>query len=292
LNTLLPVLAAGLLFVSVNCTTGMPRGQKIVRFDNSEIDESSGLARSRQFRDVLWTLNDSGDTARIFAVTHSGHELAEIQVLGAVNVDWETFAIDDSGHLWIGDVGNNLNNRRDLTVYRIPEPNPRASSRQVEADRVIHVRYPDQTGFPDPANMNFDAEALFFTRGHLYLLTKHRSDHRSALYRFPSLESGDVVLERLSDFDTVDSMVTGADTTPDGKYLAIISYYRMYIFERPADSDDYLANPPVKVIRFANKVTQQCESVAWEGDSLIFTNEQMEIHRIDHVFSPEVTQYP
>ena len=36
--------------------------------------------------------------------------------------DWEDIAIDDAGHLFIGDIGNNDARRDELAVYQIDEP--------------------------------------------------------------------------------------------------------------------------------------------------------------------------
>ena len=86
-------------------------------------------------------------------------------------------------------------------------------------------------------------------------------------------------------------MVTGAAASPDGRYLAVLTYLRLYVFERPSDSDDYLSQP-VKTIEFDTDVTQQCEGVTWDEGHIYFTNEQAEIHRIDGPLSREVTHYP
>ena len=36
-----------------------------------------------------------------------------------LNVDWEDIALSDQGILYIGDIGNNFNWRKDLGIYRI-----------------------------------------------------------------------------------------------------------------------------------------------------------------------------
>jgi hypothetical protein len=44
--------------------------------ENVELDELSGLAASVRHADVLYGLNDSGDSSRIFALSRTGANLA------------------------------------------------------------------------------------------------------------------------------------------------------------------------------------------------------------------------
>jgi hypothetical protein len=62
-----------------------------------------------------------------------------IQIEGTVNIDWEDIAIDGDT-LYIADVGNNANARRDLAVYAVKEPNPEATL-QAHALKRIPVAY-------------------------------------------------------------------------------------------------------------------------------------------------------
>lgn len=59
-----------------------------------QINEASGLAASRLHPGVLYTHNDSGDRARIFALdSEDGRMLAQYQVLPADHHDWEDMAV-------------------------------------------------------------------------------------------------------------------------------------------------------------------------------------------------------
>ena len=69
------------------------------------------------------------------------------------------------------------------------EPDPRASGDDlaVPAERRLRFRYPDLPYPPPEHRRNYDSESLFWTGGQLYLLTKHRSDTKTRLWRLPSL---------------------------------------------------------------------------------------------------------
>ena len=243
------------------------------------IDECSGIARSRQHAGVFWVHNDSGDSARFFAIDARGALLAEYALDGARNVDWEDLTVDDAGRLYFGDFGNNRNKRRDLVVYVCAEPAP-----PTHAGPVLHVplvarlpfRYPDQAAFPDSAHFNFDCEAMFWNAGKLYLLTKHRSDIRTTLYRLdPAQENREQVVERLGECD-IGSPVTAADCTPDGKLVAVLSYQYIHLFDAPPQGDNFLAGRAHATLIEG----RQCEGLCFDRDRIVFTNEQSEIYRV------------
>ena len=204
------------------------------RITAPEIDECSGLERSRRYPGVFWVHNDSGDEARIFAIDSHANFICEVQVEGARNVDWEDIASDESGQLYIGDCGNNRNRRQDLLVYVIDEPDPATAVKgrlRVPVKRRLPFRYADQRQFPDSTQLNFDCEAIYWRDGGVYLLTKHRSDLRTALYRLDPNDTRQQVLARLGDAE-VQSPVTAADLSADGSLLAVLSYQYILLFDR------------------------------------------------------------
>ncbi|MFQ5865530.1 MAG: hypothetical protein ACE5IW_09910 [bacterium] len=256
------------------------------RFTEKAIDESSGFVKSRQFENVFWTHNDSGDKARIFATTAKGKLIRQIWIPAAKNIDWEDIAVDDSGHLIIGDFGNNMNKRKDLTIYVVEEPNPYESNYAKVVKRVP-FQFPDQRDFPDPSCMNFDCEATFWANGHLYLLTKHRSDRKTKLYRFGSLESSQrQTLTVVGELD-IDSAVTAADISSDGKHLLVLCYEYIYLFEKPEDSDNYLAGTSKRILLEG----RSSEGVCFDGSDILFTNEQSEIYRLPVSYFDQYSTY-
>lgn len=269
----------------------------VVKIDSTEIAEGSGLVASRQHEGVFWTHNDSGDSPRFFAVDGGGRVLGEWRVSGARNQDWEAVTLDDSGHLYLGDIGNNANARRDLAVYVVREPDPAGGGGEIAVLRRLRYRFPDLPYPPPPNRRNYDAEALFWHQDALYLLSKHRSNTQTQLYRFPSLtDEAEQVLEPLGEpFDTKESglprggMVTAADLTEDGTRLAVLTYHHLFVFDDPATLQ--LSSLRSKT-RLLPAVSLQCEGLAWDGDDLVFSNEQGFLHRLAGARSGLGPTYP
>lgn len=94
------------------------------QLQNPSLTEVSGLAASRINPEVLFAINDSGNSATLYALSESGEHLAQWPVQ-ARNRDWEDLATlrhDNVDYLVIGDTGDNLQLRAKSTLYLIPEP--------------------------------------------------------------------------------------------------------------------------------------------------------------------------
>ncbi len=282
---------------------GRPGRWTVHRIASEEIREASGLVMSRSHPGVFWTHNDSGDSPRIFAITPRGEVIATFAVEGALHRDWEAIAADDAGHLYLADFGNNGNARRDLVVYRVSEPDPFVDSGNIRVDLTLPFRYADQEAFPQWGSWNFDAEALFWMEGALYIFTKHRSDQSTQLYRLPvEPGSGEAVLEPLGRFDLIEGWprpfdlmgnVTGADLHADGQLLALLSYRSLYLFAR--EPDDARLFRQVRRIHLRTRRTRMVEGVAWDGDDVIIVNEQRYLFRIPDLRSlpsSQLESYP
>ena len=269
------------------------------RIDDDAIRESSGLVRSRVHEGVFWTHNDSGDLPRIFAIDREGHRLAEYAIEGAQHRDWEDIAVDDRGHLYIADVGNNANTRRDLAVYVVAEPSDPRRSGVIPVEATLRFRYAEQRAFPDDDDFNYDSEAVLYWDGALFLFTKHRSDTRTRLYRLPvegAAGEEEVALERLAEIDLGGSTsrllgnTTGADISPDGRWVALLTYRCVYLYERHGPMP--WPSGPVARILLDPRRTRQVEGVAWDDGALLIGNEQRRLFRIADPFAPWLWRYP
>ena len=201
--------------------------------------ENSGIVKSRNHKDVYWMQNDSGDEPRIYAVNRKGEvygaeryeDLTGVYIGGAINVDWEDIAVDDSGNILIADVGNNCNCRKDLVIYVVPEPRPEAG--RTPYLRKLFFEYPDQYNFPAPSgDFNYDCEGIFTVGDTIYILSKNRSDSFAKLYKLKDPKEGKInKLKYIGRFD-VHGKSTASDTTVDGLQLIITTYDLIWHFKR------------------------------------------------------------
>lgn len=222
-----------------------------------EVTEASGLVASWDNTGTgatgpWWTHNDSGASARIYAIDGTGRLLATVELVGAENRDWEDIAIGPPAieggrpQLYVGDIGNNKamlkdpSARKSVRIYRLDEPVvPAAPPADGSAPPVLtapvttfSLRYPDQP---------YDAESLLIdpVKGDIWIITKDwgRSG-KSMVFRMPKaasitegtsidmLPAGEIPLKP-------NTLVTGADVTRDGSMVAVRSYGGVALYRRP-----------------------------------------------------------
>jgi hypothetical protein len=248
---------------------------QIGRINHPRITESSGVVASRQFPGVLWTHNDGGGYKKqvLYAITREGKFTGEFRVGGALLQDWEDIAIDGQKHLFIGDIGNNDAKRNELAVYQIDEPDPK-SSRPIEVTRAWRLHFPKAP---------FDCESLFVWDGFGYVISKVFNDRRAEIYRFPLVEQKDpFVLEPVARLK-IESPVTGADISADGKLLGIVCKAGAFVY--PIDGAP--ASAAHQKPWFRKFTHQHIESCCFVPDGLLATSESREIYLFtDEQFHP------
>lgn len=235
---------------------------QVGRLGEPALRESSGVVPSAA-TNLYWTHND-GDSGVLFLIRPTGETLARVTVGGGAIADWEDLARDDSGNLYVGDIGNNMALRRELRVHRIPEP-PTAQSRgTVSITKTWRLRFPGKA---------FDCEGLFVWQEHGYVVSKVFNDQRAAIYRFP-LNSTEAVmtLEQVTDLP-VTSPVTGADLSADGKTLALVTRSGAYLFQVDGDLNRAGAVRP----RFASFREGQIEGCCLVAEGLLAVSEKREV---------------
>ena len=257
---------------------------------NPALVEISGLAWSRRDRNLLWANNDSGDSARLFALGLDGSDRGTVVVDGAAAIDWEDIALQRGPKkvnvLWAGDIGDNAAGRSAIVVYRFPEPPaPGAGATTTVTADAITLRYADQP---------HDAEAMLVDdrSGDLVIVTKEPQEP-AGVYRgrAKELKPGALVtLERVGDltlppdeglaglvaqlgaFGGLASRITAADASGAGKVAAVRSYGGVALFPWPkgASLADALAATGCAAPAPADPAHPQGEAVALSPDGRAF----------------------
>ena len=249
------------------------------------VPECSALWLSPSQPGLFWTLSDSSAKPVISPIRADGSLIitpkgtwGAVTLKGATNVDWEAITGDTSGNMVVGDVGNNVSRRKELAFYLFKEPVP--GDTEVAVVRKVTFAWPDQTAFPDP-ELAHDCEAMFMLRGKLYLLTKHRRDTLTDLWRADIPPVGDrATLTKLARFD-VGGMVTDACVSPDQKRLAILTYRNVWVFDVPGVGEDFFRAPALHAPISPPTLSWQVEACSWVDNGHLFLgSEQGDLFRI------------
>lgn len=271
-----------------SCPTWGP-AQNAGLLGDPELVELSGLAASWVHPGVLWAHNDSGDTARFFALTETGAARGRFSLPGVAARDFEDVAVGpcpQGSCVYLADFGDNLTVRDDTTLYRVAEP-------ALDADAglaAVPVSF-ERFDFAYPSGLHHNAEALVVHpgSGDVYVLTKHGTGIKSRVYRFPQPlnPAGKVTLEFVAELPVPasgDLPLSGADLSPCGGQLLLRMYNRVVELALPrGQSFEAIFTQAPRAL--PTPIEPQGEAVAWRRDGRAFftasEGSAQQLHRVD-----------
>lgn len=252
---------------------------------DQQLNEISGIAASKRFKDVFWVIDDGGNAPNLYAIDAYGIRKATVTV-DVQKTDWEdisTVDLNGTSYLVVADIGDNGGLRKTLQLHLIEEPHTLANER-VRPFRSIAFKYPDGP---------HDAEALSVDNRtkQAILVTKKRKP--PMVFSIPVNAASDnvVTAKRLGDAHHVpaateqelrdrprlaphDHQVTAASIAPDRRSIALMTYRYLLIYPRAQDESwsQALRNEPV--IRVL-PIIPQAEAMTYtrDGGSVMVTGE-------------------
>lgn len=174
-----------------------PKNQETVKTDElktefslpKKLKEVSGMAIS-QDQKTIWAIEDAGNKNVVYGLDLKGNLIADVLVVNADNNDWEDITKDNAGNIYIGDFGNNENDRQNLSILKLDLKSETQKSAKVIQTTKFH--YEGQTEFPPKkSNLLYDCEAFVEKDGNFYLFTKNRSkgfDGTFLVFQIPNKE--------------------------------------------------------------------------------------------------------
>ncbi len=208
------------------------RAPKEFVLKTARIDEASGIVRSILNEGILWTHNDSGGEASLYAIDTQGNLIATLQLPGIKNRDWEDIAIykepkSGESYLYVGEIGDNSARYPSVFVYKVPEPlfTDADSIYTAQSVEKIEITYEDGAR---------DAEALFIDphNADIYIISKR--EEQVGLYRVQAPDSKKPN-KAVKTATLPLSWVTAADISPDGKKLLVKTYTSIWQYKLKRD---------------------------------------------------------
>ncbi len=227
--------------------------QVVCRLSDPRITESSGLALSRTYDDLAYTINDSGNAPLIFAIDmKTGNTVGTTRVEGGTLRDTEALAIDHEGVLWVADTGDNFERRDDVALYAVPE--------QGRGDHTVRAkRFPIRY---DSGSPNVEALLVHPVTGAKVLVSKALLT--GTIYRLPVKLSTQHANLAVAQKGGAPAMITDSTYTTDGKYAVLRNYTSMYLVDSTNGAIlNYAPTPKQK----------QGETITAEPDALVIGSE-------------------
>jgi hypothetical protein len=225
---------------------------------------------------LVYALEDSGNSNKIYALNPEGKLEKTITITNAENVDWEDITKDKNDNLYIGDFGNNDNERKDLCIYKVNKTE--LNNENAIAEYKISFSYPEQNEFPpSKKQMFYDVEGFFEYQNYFYLFTKNRSkgfDGTAFIYKVPNAP-GIQKATKIGEFKTCDNynhcVLTSATISPDDKKVVLLSHDKIVLFENfQGDSFHKGTQTEISLSHFSQK-----ESVVFkDNNTLLIADEK------------------
>jgi hypothetical protein len=240
-----------------------------------EIPETSGLAVSRRNPGLLWSHNDSGSAAVLFALDGAGMVRGRVR-LPIRTRDWEDVSSAPCGSdacLYIADIGDNRAARREIQIYRVLEPAP------VDAETA-----PPQLFTATYADGPHNAEAMFVIGADLFIITRDRT---GGVYRadLTTTKSRELKLRHAGTLGL--AAVTDAEPSRDEKSVVVRTSHEA-VFYRTADLIHGTAVPYLRVPLDGLREPQG-EGVALDGNMLHLSSEGRPWNRAGRLVSLSCT---
>ncbi len=206
------------------------------------LTEISGIHVGVRNPGIWWVHNDSGDTARVFALDGTGAVRGTYSLTGASAVDWEDITIvagttPGSGAIYAADIGDNPLTRTELRLYRVAEPavpaTGPAATEALGGVETLHLTYPDGP---------HDAETFMIDpiTGDVIIVTKLLFGGTVGVYRAagPLAAGSTTQLTKVADLTYpagLANAVTGGDVAADGSAVVIRTYGAVRVYNRSKD---------------------------------------------------------
>jgi hypothetical protein len=238
------------------------------------LEENSGIVTLKD--STVWIIEDNGNKDDVYKVDFRGNILKSFEVKNAKNKDWEDLAKDKNDNVYIADIGNNDNTRKDLVVYKLPNPETEPGDK-IDAEK-IEFFYPEQKEFPPEKSQRFyDAEALLHYGNSLYIATKNRSNPFTGqvfIYKIPDVKGkyeAELVgtLKICKDWKTC--QITGMDISPDSKKIVLLSYGKLFVLSNFSEND--FSKATIKEIDLGNR--NQLESICFLDNTTLLLSDEV-----------------
>ena len=262
--------------------------------EHRQLTEASGLAPSRLSNEILWVINDGGNSPWLYAVNIRGKSLGVVQVASANNHDWEdlaSFCWKQSSYLLIADVGDNNRQRRHGTIYIIKEPKINLKT----ANQKPLTAYPEWMIRFQYADGPKDCEAVAVDTAAQKIILLSKRTNPPALYELPlrpASNTGTINACRLGHLAPLPSPFTGnqidfnwqrlfasqptaLDIRATNDAAALLTYSGVYLFYRDDDANwqtTFAKSPRLLHLHGLQQAEAACFS--HDGRSIFVTTEK------------------
>ena len=237
-------------------TSADENGERVATITDERVPESSGLAASPSDPSLLYTINDSDNTAAVYAIDKASGDVVGVTTIGDYTLsDTEALGVGSDGTMWVADIGDNAGSRDDVALYAFPEPGRGDST-------VTPTRFPLR--YPNGPQ---DAETILVKKQSRRIMIVSKGITSGNAYITPRRMHADQpnLVRRVRAADPP-GLVTDGSFTPDGGRIVLRTYGTAIAYDAKTWKETWSASLPSQ---------QQGESLTVDrsSDSLLVGSE-------------------
>ena len=265
-----------LVVVLVSCSTGKEKeesreessdflaGEIVSELKLKELAEASGLVASQTNAGYFWTINDSGNGAKVFLVDEKMNIKLTCKLSGIKNRDWEDVAIGldpetKKNYIYVAEIGDNYAQYLHKMIYRFEEPTLGDSTvltLQREQIQQIVFRLPEGAK---------DTEAIMIDplTHDIYIISKREMPVHVYSLVYPQSMTDTLMAQSVTTLPF--TQATAANFSLDGMEVLVKNYDSIYYWRR--DKTETVQQMLVQRPKVLNYIPEpQGESIAWSLD--------------------------
>ena len=210
--------------------------------------------------DIIWTIQDSGNSNNLFGLNQKGHIIRNIDISNVDNIDWEDLTSDSQCNIYIGDFGNNSKKRKTFRILKIKHADLINSSAIAE---IIEFTLPKKIE-------SKDFEGFFLFKNSFYIISKENK--KFSVFMVPNtIGKHQAILRSSYNLDGKNNKITSADISDDGKTVILLNHDKLWKISN-YENDDFFSGD---IEKLSFKHDSQKEGISFKTDSkVILTDER------------------
>ena len=238
-------------------------GNPLAELDKKNLTEASGLAASVNNPGLLWTLNDSDNTADVFLIDQKADIKLTCRLKGIKNRDWEDIAVgpgpeEGKSYVYVGDIGDNRAAFPVKYVYRFEEPVAASGVDEIEITAIDKITFKLDGIQKDTETLLLDPRTK-----DLFVVTKREKPVTVYQLKHPYATNDTLTATPVTTIPL--SYIVGGSISGDGSEILLKNYDHIYYWKgsRKNTIGEILKTEPTKL---PYKPEPQGEAIAWARD--------------------------
>jgi hypothetical protein len=247
------------------------KGIALAEVVNPRLEEMSGLAASVINPGLLWTHNDSGNSAEVFLINDKLEIKLTCRLKDVVNRDWEDIAVGSGPdpkktYVYVADIGDNLAIFPYKKIYRFEEPVLKNETNEILISEFDTITFALEGIKKDAESMMIDPSTK-----NIYIISKWEDPESLYELKYPYSTKDTLTASVLMTLPLL--RIVAADFSDDGKEVIMKNYKNVYYWKIDKPLQEALSEPP-HIVEYQQEPQGEAITFAKDGSGFFTVGER------------------